>query len=174
LRDKPDVSDDAALILAALGRMDEKVRGERAALDRLRLSLRDMAQTIARAKAVADSETAATLLDEFEHRIDASRVAGRVFPLRTLRTPPRLAPACRCSAQGAAEDRPMTHPARQAGTGRSSVPPFPASFRVQCRRGPPPYARRGRSSRSRHDRRADRERVTPMVQALSASMPRQV
>jgi hypothetical protein len=71
LRDTADVSDDAALILAALGRMNDKVRGERAALDRLRLSLREMAQTIARAKAVADSETAATLLDEFEHRIDA-------------------------------------------------------------------------------------------------------
>ena len=36
-----------------------------------------MAQAIARAKAVADSETAAAMLDEFEHRVDAMiEIAG--------------------------------------------------------------------------------------------------
>jgi hypothetical protein len=66
-----DVSTDAALIVAALGRMEAAVRDERATLGRLRASLGEMAEVIARAKAVADSETAATLLDEFEHRVDA-------------------------------------------------------------------------------------------------------
>jgi len=66
-----DVSADAALILAALGRMEAVVRDERAAFTRLRAMLGEMAQAIARGKAVADSETAATLLDELEHRVDA-------------------------------------------------------------------------------------------------------
>ena len=72
-----DVSADAALILAALGRMEAVVRDERAAFDRLRVMLGDMAQAIARAKAVADSETAAAMLDELEHRVDAMiEIAG--------------------------------------------------------------------------------------------------
>ena len=71
------VSPDAALILEALGRLESAVQDERAVLDRLRVALRDMAQTIAMAKALADSETAAALLDEFEHRIDAMiEIAG--------------------------------------------------------------------------------------------------
>ena len=71
-------SADAALILAALGRMEAVVRDERAAFDRLRVMLGEMAQAIAKAKAVADSETAANLLDELEHRIDAMiEIAGR-------------------------------------------------------------------------------------------------
>ena len=65
------VSADAALILDALGRLESAVQDERAVLDRLRMALRDMAQTIAMAKALADSETSAILLDEFEHRVDA-------------------------------------------------------------------------------------------------------
>ena len=72
-----DVSADAALILAALGRIEAVVRDERAALGGLRTSLGDMAQAIARAKTVADSETAAAMLDEFEHRVDAMiEIAG--------------------------------------------------------------------------------------------------
>jgi len=66
-----DVTSDAALIIAALGRMEAVVRDERAAISRLCNSLDDMAQAIARAKGVADSEIAAAMLDEFEHRIDA-------------------------------------------------------------------------------------------------------
>ena len=53
------------------------VRDERAALASLRTSLGEMAQAIARAKAVADSENAAAMLDEFEHRVDAMiEIAG--------------------------------------------------------------------------------------------------
>ena len=66
-----DVGANAALILAALGRIEAVVRDERAAMASLRSSLREMAQAIARAKAVADSENAAAMLDEFEHRVDA-------------------------------------------------------------------------------------------------------
>jgi hypothetical protein len=64
-------SADAALILAALSRIGTVVRDEQAALKRLRAALADMAQAIANAKTVADSETAAAMLDEFEHRVDA-------------------------------------------------------------------------------------------------------
>src|SRR5690349_16493720 len=64
-------SADAALILAALGRIGTVVRDEQATLERLRTALTDMVQAIARAKTVADSEAAATMLDEFEHRVDA-------------------------------------------------------------------------------------------------------
>ena len=65
------------LILAALGRIEAVVRDERAALASLRPSLGEMAQAIARAKAVADSENAAAMLDEFEHRVDAMiEIAG--------------------------------------------------------------------------------------------------
>ena len=44
--------------------------------------LGDMAQAIARAKAVADSETAATLLDELEHRVDAMIEIARPWSRR--------------------------------------------------------------------------------------------
>src|SRR5205814_7494749 len=72
-----DVSADAALILAALGRMEAVIGDERAAFTRLRVMLGDMALAIARAKTVADSETAATLLDELDHRVDAMiEIAG--------------------------------------------------------------------------------------------------
>ena len=72
-----DVGANAALILAALGRIEALVRDERAAMASLRSSLREMAQAIARAKAVADSENAAAMLDEFEHRVDAMiEIAG--------------------------------------------------------------------------------------------------
>ena len=72
-----DVGANAALILAALGRIEAVVRDERAAMASLRTSLGEMAQTIARAKAVADSENAAAMLDEFEHRVDAMiEIAG--------------------------------------------------------------------------------------------------
>src|SRR5712671_3646101 len=77
-----DVSADAALILAALGRMEAVVRDERAAFTRLRVMLGDMAQAIARAKIVADSEAAAPLLDELEHRVDAMLdIAGGHHPV---------------------------------------------------------------------------------------------
>ena len=72
-----DVGANAALILAALGRIEAVVRDERAAMASLRTSLGEMALAIARAKAVADSENAAAMLDEFEHRVDAMiEIAG--------------------------------------------------------------------------------------------------
>ena len=72
-----DVGANAALILAALGRIEAVVRDERAAMASLRTSLGEMAQAIARAKTVADSESAAAMLDEFEHRVDAMiEIAG--------------------------------------------------------------------------------------------------
>ena len=64
-------SADAASIPAALSRIGTVVRDEQATLERLRTALADMAQAIARAKTVADSEAAAAMLDEFEHRVDA-------------------------------------------------------------------------------------------------------
>src|ERR1051326_12041 len=93
-----DVSADAALILAALGRMEAVVRDERAAFTRLREMLGDMAQAIARAKTVADSETATTLLDELEHRVDAMiEIAGGQHPVAasaaTPAPPPPSTPA---------------------------------------------------------------------------------
>jgi nicotinate-nucleotide--dimethylbenzimidazole phosphoribosyltransferase len=73
-----DVSADTAVIVAALERLVSALRDERAVRTRLRTALGDMHRAIATAKAVADSETAATLLDEFEHRVDAMiEVAGR-------------------------------------------------------------------------------------------------
>jgi len=72
-----DIGGDAAVILAALGRMEAAVREDRAALRQLRTSLLDMAQAIAGAKHVADSEAATAMLDEFEHRVDAMiEIAG--------------------------------------------------------------------------------------------------
>ncbi len=72
-----DIGGEAAVILAALGRMEAAVREDRAALRQLRASLLDMAQAIAGAKHVADSEAATAMLDEFEHRVDAMiEIAG--------------------------------------------------------------------------------------------------
>jgi hypothetical protein len=88
----PDMADfnaGAGLMLAALGRMEAAVRGDRLALGRLREALRGMAKSIARAKAAlpahrSDNASAgdtahdiAILLDEFEHRVDAMiEIAG--------------------------------------------------------------------------------------------------
>jgi hypothetical protein len=66
-----DVGANAALILAALSRIEAVVGDERAAMASLRTSLGEMMQAIARAKTVADSENTAAMLDEFEHRVDA-------------------------------------------------------------------------------------------------------
>ncbi len=103
-----DVSADAALILAALGRMEAVVRDERAAFTRLRAMLGEMAQAIARGKAVADSETAATLLDELEHRVDAMLdIAGPGPVAEAAAIPDQQPPA----AAGPVEAQAIQHPA---------------------------------------------------------------
>jgi nicotinate-nucleotide--dimethylbenzimidazole phosphoribosyltransferase len=89
-----DVSADAALIMAALGRMEATVRHERAAFDRLRVMLGEMAEAIAKAKAVADSETSANLLDELDHRVDAMmEIAGHGAVAESAPSPPPQPPS---------------------------------------------------------------------------------
>jgi hypothetical protein len=89
---------DAELVLAAIDRMEAAIGRERATLDRLRVELAAMAQTIAQAKiavqprAVKPDAAAgdapldvAALLDELEHRVDAMlEIGGR----RTLEPAP--------------------------------------------------------------------------------------
>ncbi len=115
-----DVSADAALILAALGRMEAVVRDERAAFARLRVMLGDMAQAIARGKAVANSETAATLLDELEHRVDAMiDIAGPGPTAEAAAVPDPQPPS---SAPGARDDAPLAHgTAPDAGAAAQAV-----------------------------------------------------
>jgi hypothetical protein len=85
---------DAALILAALDRMEAAMRSERTALGRVRVALGEMAGAVAQAKAAlhahaigpdAAAEVAAldvaALLDELEHRLDAMiEIAGGIAP----------------------------------------------------------------------------------------------
>ena len=108
---RADVVADTALIVEALGRIEAAARTERAALDRLRTSLSKMAKTIAKAKAMADSETAAALLDEFEHRIDAMiEIAGGPVPAASADAAP--APAAE-RPPAPAEPEPPANPAAQ-------------------------------------------------------------
>ena len=94
-----DVSANAALILAALSRIEAVVRDERAAMASLRTSLGEMTQAIARAKTVADSENAAAMLDEFEHRVDAMiEIAGGAPAVGTGRGTRSGADRLRCRA----------------------------------------------------------------------------
>ena len=77
---RADVSADAALVLAAVMRMQEADRQTRETLERLRTGLAEMAAAIGRAKAkiavTDDSDAAAkavdtaAMLDELEHRVD--------------------------------------------------------------------------------------------------------
>ena len=107
-----DVSADTAVIVAALERLVSALRDERAVRTRLRTALGDMHRAIATAKAVADSETAATLLDEFEHRVDAMiEIAGRA-EAPAAEAAPVAAPAAETTepppeAAGAASGRAM-------------------------------------------------------------------
>ena len=113
-----DVSADAALILTALGRMEAVIRDERAAFDRLRKMLGDMAQAIAKAKAVADSETAANALDELEHRVDAmieiASGAGSVAESQASQAPAVSAPPVAPVATAVAENATQVPPADDA------------------------------------------------------------
>jgi hypothetical protein len=116
-----DVSADAALILAALARMEAVVQGERAVLGSLRSALGDMAQALARAKAVADSEIAADMLDEFEHRIDAMlEIAGIGAPApETAAVPDAEAKLAEPAPQPQAQ---TTEPMAGAATESDQVP----------------------------------------------------
>jgi hypothetical protein len=74
-RERADVAADAALILAALGRIEGAVHDERGTVDRLRGLLEEMARAIGRTKAALtlapdDALHLATLLDELDHRVD--------------------------------------------------------------------------------------------------------
>jgi hypothetical protein len=72
-----DVAADMAIVLAALGRLATAVRDGREVLARLRVCLDEMAKAIVRAKAIADSPSALSLLNAFEHRIEAMiQIAG--------------------------------------------------------------------------------------------------
>lgn len=73
-----DIAADAALVLAALSRLQTAARADRMALDRLRDSLGGLAYAIAQAKAMfaapGDAEhkpDMTALLDQFEHQVDA-------------------------------------------------------------------------------------------------------
>jgi hypothetical protein len=87
-RSLADITADAALVLAAVDRMQRAELHSRLALVRLRNGLGDMAAAIGRAKAKAagaDEPARATdtaaLLDEFEHLVDAMlEIAGGMIP----------------------------------------------------------------------------------------------
>jgi hypothetical protein len=151
------IGGDAALILAALGRIETVVRDERAAFGRLRTALLDMAQAIARAKAVADSETAAAMLDEFEHRVDAMiEIAGGAPAEAAAPVPP-----------------PVTEPAAQAPESNE----VPTVSGVVLRLGPGDAAPAAATADAPQpaEEAADKgptvAMLTAMVEALNASMP---
>jgi hypothetical protein len=157
-----DVGANAALILAALGRIEAVVRDERAALVALRAALRDMAQAIARAKAVSDSENSAAMLDEFEHRVDAMiGIAGAAAAAdsgATAKPPPQ---------------RQLTAPAAEAAAEADRVPTVSGVVqRLEPDENAPPPMLAG--SQSAADRRAGQgpsvAMLTAMVEALSASI----
>ena len=147
-----DVGANAALILAALGRIEAVVRDERAALASLRAALGEMAQAIARAKAVADSENAAAMLDEFEHRVDAMiEIAGGM--------PEAGPPATESVTQPAAEsDQVPTVSGVVLRLGPGDVAPEPATAEAE-----PPADAAG-------DKGPTVAMLTAMVEALSASI----
>jgi hypothetical protein len=147
-----DFGANAALILAALGRIEAVVRDERAALASLRASLAEMAQAIARAKAVADSENAAAMLDEFEHRVDAMiGIAGG--------TPEAGPPAAEPATQPVAEsDQVPTVSGVVLRLGPGDAAPEPAAAETE-----PPAENAG-------DKGPTVAMLTAMVEALSASI----
>ena len=108
---QPDVGADAALILAALGRMEAVIRDERAAFTRLRVMLGDMAEAIARGKTVADSETATTLLDELEHRVDAMLEIAGPGPAAAAAAIPDPQPPSSVTPDAGAAAQAIQHPA---------------------------------------------------------------
>jgi hypothetical protein len=129
-------SADAELVLAALDRMEAMIRGQGAALERLRADLPALAGTLAQAKAAlqasaikpdagADGKPTGVhaLLDELEHRIDALLEAAgveRPVPERASAEPvPAVAtapvpPPVDADAEAAIGDRLLAEIARRA------------------------------------------------------------
>lgn len=161
-----DSSSDGALIIAAVGRMEAVIRDERAMLSRLRTSLVEMAQAITRAKAVADSENAAAMLDEFEHRVDAM--------IEIARGSPAVAQAARMPSTepAPAADGDIAEQAKAPAAESDEVPTVSA---VVQRLGPGDAALEQASTNAPADPATDPgptvAMLTAMVEALSASIP---
>jgi hypothetical protein len=93
---RADISDDTALVLAAVIRMEAALRDERATLGRMRTALGEMAHAIARTKArAANAEPPDTgaLLDEFEHLVDAMIEIAGGAPTTVAAPPPSAPPS---------------------------------------------------------------------------------
>jgi len=170
------VSADAALILEALGRLESAVQDERAVLDRLRVSLADMAHTIAMAKALADSETAATLLDEFEHRVDAMiEIAGGAPQAAEI--PPAIEPEpAAAEAEAAAVAASIEPPAAEAPP-EAEHDQVPTVSGVVSRLGPDPDPFNEAVVKALHATEGADEHASSvamlkaMVEALNATVP---
>jgi hypothetical protein len=112
---RADISEDTALVLAAVIRMEAALRDERATLGRMRTALGEMADAIARTKArAANAEPPDTgaLLDEFEHLVDAMIEIAGGAPAAFAAPPPSATPSVQESdeqtptAQAAVADEP--------------------------------------------------------------------
>ena len=147
------VSADAALIVAALGRIEAAARDQGAVLGRLRSALGDMAQAIANAKTVADSETAAAMLDEFEHRVDAMIEIAGGAPV----TNPAV-PEARIAAAAAESDQVPTVSGVVLRLGPGEALPEPA------------IAQTAQPADAAGDKAPTVAMLTAMVEALSASI----
>ena len=119
-RSLADITADAALVLAAVDRMQRAELHSRLALVRLRNGLGDMAAAIGRAKAkaagadeAARATDTAALLDEFEHLVDAMlEIAGGMIPRSRAQA---------AEPVQAASEAPVLEDACPAGTGGSST-----------------------------------------------------
>ena len=154
-----DVAADMALVLAALGRLETAVRDGREVLARLRACLADMASAIVKAKAMADTPAAMSLLNEFEHRIDVMlEIAGGDAN--------RIAPATEAATAASEQDEAAAEPTEvptvsgvvsRLGAGHGDTPSTAADT--------PKASDRGLVDAS------NVAMLTAMVQALRDSMP---
>jgi hypothetical protein len=159
-----DVNADAALVVAALGRIEAAVHDQGVMLGHLRAALGEMALAIANAKAVADSETAAAMLDEFEHRVDAmiEIASGAAMPHAA-------APEAQVAEPAAEPDRVPTVSGVVQGLGPGETAPESAIA------GGPAQAQAQASGHQGDqadpaDQGPTVEMLTAMVEALSASI----
>jgi hypothetical protein len=182
-----DVSADAALIVAALDRMQAAVRDERDMVGRLRSSLGEMAQAIARAKAQADTGIAG-LLDEFEHRVDAMLEMAGGWPEPAAAVPSDVATTPSANEAARTQDtQGEDAPAAQAEITETLAAPTAASDQVPTvssvvlllgsSRPPsdsapdPAVAEASQSDESAGNQGPTVAMLTAMVEALSASIP---